>query len=551
MEAKSNTTAAIYSRKSIFTGKGESIENQIQFCKEYGDRLGIKKYLIYEDEGFSGGNTNRPKFQQLIKDAEIKKFDVLICYRLDRISRNVADFSSTLELLEKNNISFISISEQFDTATPMGRAMVYIASVFAQLERETIAERVKDNMLQLAKTGRWLGGQEPFGYTSQKVTYLDENLRERSLMKLIPIDKELRTIELIYSKYLEFHSISQVVKYLNSSGTKGKNGGNWAVMQVKRILSNPLYVKSSREVSDYLRESGMNVFGEANGSGYLTYNKTKNITHNRDISEWIAAIGRQPGIIESSIWLNVQHIQEKSKTKKFPRLGTGESPALLTGILKCEKCGANMIIKHGHKLSSDTSKRYDYYVCSLKNSSYGKKCNNKNIRVDKLDKYVVDELKAYNKELLMDELSKAIKNETESNPYINHIKEKEQKISQNETAIDNLIKQLAFNSNEQVAKCVFSEIEKLNNEVAELKTELRHMEISNDNFAERIDNANIALDSLKCFDKEYDMIKDVQHKRNLLRTVVDYITWNGDEKKFKIKPFINSKKNDSSPPRSI
>lgn len=159
MEAKSNTTAAIYSRKSIFTGKGESIENQIQLCKEYGDRLGIKKYLIYEDEGFSGGNTNRPKFQQLIKDAENKKFDVLICYRLDRISRNVADFSSTLELLEKNNISFISISEQFDTATPMGRAMVYIASVFAQLERETIAERVRDNMLQLAKTGRWFGGR--------------------------------------------------------------------------------------------------------------------------------------------------------------------------------------------------------------------------------------------------------------------------------------------------------------------------------------------------------------------------------------------------------
>lgn len=546
MEAKSNTTAAIYSRKSIFTGKGESIENQVQLCKEYGDRLGIKKYLIYEDEGFSGGNTNRPKFQQLIKDAEIKKFDVLICYRLDRISRNVADFSSTLELLEKNNISFISISEQFDTATPMGRAMVYIASVFAQLERETIAERVRDNMLQLAKTGRWLGGQEPFGYTSQKVTYLDENLRERSLMKLIPVDKELKTIELIYSKYLEFHSISQVVKYLNFSGIKSKNGGDWAAMQVKRVLSNPLYVKSSKEVSDYLRESGMNVFGEATGSGYLTYNKTKNITRDRDISEWIAAIGKHPGVIESSIWLNVQHIQEKNKAKKLPRLGTGESPALLTGILKCEKCGANMIIKHGHKSSSDAGERYDYYVCSRKNSSYGKKCNNKNIRVDKLDKYVVDELKAYNKELLMDELSKAIKNETDNNPYINHIKEKKQKIFEKETGIDNLIKQLTFNSNEQVAKRVFSEIGKLNNEVANLKTELRHMENSNDNFAESTNNTNIALDSLKRFDKEYDMIKDVQHKRNLLRTVVDYITWNGDEKKFTIKPFINSKKNDSS-----
>ena len=99
---------AIYSRKSVFTGKGESIENQIELCKEYCNKnyLGEKiEYLIYEDEGFSGGNTNRPQFQQLLKNAKTKKFNALICYRLDRISRNVADFSTTLELLQANNIA--------------------------------------------------------------------------------------------------------------------------------------------------------------------------------------------------------------------------------------------------------------------------------------------------------------------------------------------------------------------------------------------------------------------------------------------------------------
>ncbi|WP_297430759.1 recombinase family protein, partial [Clostridium sp.] len=125
--------AAIYSRKSKFTGKGESIENQIQMCREYSNtnlkNKNITEFLIYEDEGFSGGNTNRPEFQKLMEDAKSKKFDILICYRLDRISRNVADFSSTLELLQNNNIDFISIREQFDTTTPMGRAMIYIASV--------------------------------------------------------------------------------------------------------------------------------------------------------------------------------------------------------------------------------------------------------------------------------------------------------------------------------------------------------------------------------------------------------------------------------------
>ena len=148
---------AIYSRKSVFTGKGDSIENQIQLCKEYVNLHypGENSIEIYEDEGFSGGNINRPKFQELLKDAREKKFDCLICYRLDRISRNVSDFSTLIEELNDLKISFVSIKEQFDTSTPMGRAMMYISSVFAQLERETIAERVRDNMIELAKQGSW------------------------------------------------------------------------------------------------------------------------------------------------------------------------------------------------------------------------------------------------------------------------------------------------------------------------------------------------------------------------------------------------------------
>ena len=142
---------AIYSRKSKFTGKGDSIKNQIQLCKEYiykNFNSTDEDIIIYEDEGFSGGTTDRPQFKLMMKDAKAKKFDVLVCYRLDRISRNIADFSNLIEDLQENDIAFVSIREQFDTSTPMGRAMMYIASVFAQLERETIAERIRDNMLQ-------------------------------------------------------------------------------------------------------------------------------------------------------------------------------------------------------------------------------------------------------------------------------------------------------------------------------------------------------------------------------------------------------------------
>src|SRR5699024_1457773 len=97
---------AIYSRKSKFTGKGESIDNQVQLCKDHANRMydNIDRFYIYEDEGFSGGNTNRPKFLEMMEDAKGKKFDKLICYRLDRISRDVADFSFTIEKLNDNNI---------------------------------------------------------------------------------------------------------------------------------------------------------------------------------------------------------------------------------------------------------------------------------------------------------------------------------------------------------------------------------------------------------------------------------------------------------------
>ena len=197
---------AIYSRKSKFTGKGESTQNQVELCKEYANKHfdNIEEFIVYEDEGFSGGDTDRPEFQRLLKDANKNNFSVLICYRLDRISRNVSDFSNTIEELNNYNISFVSIREQFDTSTPMGRAMMYIASVFAQLERETIAERIKDNMLQLARSGRWLGGNTPIGYESESIVYLDSNYKEKKMYKLSPIKKELDVVKLIYGKYLEF-----------------------------------------------------------------------------------------------------------------------------------------------------------------------------------------------------------------------------------------------------------------------------------------------------------------------------------------------------------
>lgn len=521
--------AAIYSRKSIFTGKGESIENQIILCKDYAEKyLSIDEFTIYEDEGYSGGNTNRPKFQELMKAVTNKKINVLICYRLDRISRNVADFSSTLQLLQDNDVDFVSIKEQFDTTTPMGRAMVYISSVFAQLERETIAERVKDNMLQLAKTGRWLGGQQPYGYSAERITYFDEELKEKSLMKLTPIDEELKMVPLIFNKYLELQSITQVVKFLNLAEIKGKNGGTFATMQVKRLLSNPLYVKSSEDIKKYLKNLGINVFGEPNGNGYLTYNKTKNITKERAVNEWIAAIGKHAGIIEASNWLEVQKILCSNKNKKLPRLGTSNTKALLTGLLKCSKCNSNMLVKQGHLSKTKENLRYDYYVCSSKNNSYGKKCDNKNIRVDIMDKLVIKELTAYNKDLLADELTEAIKNDLAINPFKNRMEAIKSEILKKEIAMNNLVSQLSLNKNQQVAKYIFSELEKFNNEITELNSELTNSKSKEINYNHKFLTSST---SLNC---ELDSLDNVPLKRILLKSMLAKVLWDGEGNVVKI-----------------
>ena len=203
---------AIYSRKSKFTGKGESIENQIELCKnqlinKYGKDI-ENRILIYQDEGFTGYNTNRPEFQKMMKDIKEKKIKVVIVYRLDRISRNVSDFCNLKDELAKYDVDFMSVTENFDTSTPMGIAMLMISSVFAQLERDTIAERIRDNMYELAKTGRWLGGTTPLGYKSKKIENIDIDGKKRSLYRLDYISDEVKKIRLIWDKFDELKGLS-------------------------------------------------------------------------------------------------------------------------------------------------------------------------------------------------------------------------------------------------------------------------------------------------------------------------------------------------------
>lgn len=516
----------IYSRKSKFTGKGESIDNQIEMCKEYANRHfnNIEDFIIYEDEGFSGGDTDRPEFQRLIRDAKRKKFNVLVCYRLDRISRNVSDFSGTIDELNKYNISFISIREQFDTSTPMGRAMMYIASVFAQLERETAAERIRDNMMQLAKTGRWLGGHAPTGYESEPISYLDDDMKERKMFMLSPIKGELEIVKLIYNKYLEFQSLSKLETYFLQKKIKTINNRNYQKYTLRTILTNPVYAKASTETYDYFYSNNAQICNDKSEfndkNGIMAYNKNQvkkgQSVKTKDMDEWIVAIGKHNGIIEGKDWVMVQNILNKNKHLS-PRQGTSYA-AMLSGLIYCKKCASFMRIKYGQK-KVNSDKRHFYYVCSLKENSRASRCNIKNLKGENTDEYIINELKKIIEGGILKDLDNA-KRTIEDRTNIN--KNIQNNISDNEKSIENLLKQLSKNENEAVAKYIFREIEKLDKENQELRKTLDKYDTKN-----QIINIELFKDAAIQF---YETINEVpyEQKRNLIQNLVNKVWWDGE-----------------------
>ncbi|AQR95515.1 recombinase family protein [Clostridium saccharoperbutylacetonicum] len=512
---------AIYSRKSVFTGKGESVENQIELCKNYCENYLKDKdfeYIIYEDEGFSGKNTNRPRFKELLEDIKSKKIDILICYRLDRISRNVADFSTTLELLQSNNCDFISIKEQFDTSTPMGRAMIYIASVFAQLERETIAERVKDNMVQMAKLGKWLGGQLPLGFESKKVNYMNEEMKEKYFSKLIPINEELDIVKFIYDTYLLKNSIREVTKELNLKNYKSKNGGNFDLMQVKRVLRNPLYVQSNENTHKYLNNINYNVFGNPNGNGYLTYNKKT------DKDNLIVAVAAHKGIISSTDWLFIQSKLDSNRDKSSSKSGTGNSNTLFSTILKCGKCGASMVIKYNSK--NKDGKNYIYYVCSNKEKKYGEnKCDCPNLRSDIIDEKIINKIKAYNKDVILEAYNRKI-DELASLSSKNLISNLKLQLSKTESQARNLVSKISDTLDEVTSELLMEELKSLGNKITLLKEEISNDDISKKHIENQIDNVRLLKNSFVNFDKSFENTDDIITKRALIKNIVQDIVYN-------------------------
>ena len=535
--SKNETRIAKYSRKSRFTGKGESIGNQVELCREYiranyGGAC-ADSAVVYEDEGFSGGNLNRPDFKKMMEAAHERKLRAIVVYRLDRISRNISDFSALIAELSRLDVAFISIREQFDTGNPMGRAMMYIASVFSQLERETIAERIRDNMQELAKTGRWLGGTTPTGYSSESVQSAAVDGRSKKACKLKLIPEEAEVVKKIYDLYIETDSLTSTEAELLRQRVKTKTGREFTRFSIKSILQNPVYLIADESAYRYFLDRRAALYAEPSDfdgvRGILAYNRTDQekgkTTVQLPVQEWIVSVGQHPGIIPARLWIAVQESLERNKSGAFHKPRSNE--ALLTGLLYC-RCGDRMYPKLSRRQSEDGRPAYTY-VCKRKERSKRGLCDRRNVNGNELDRAVIEQIKPLSEDSsgFIEELERSKRFCTGSRePYDANLPELRREQAENEKKIAALVDLLADLGDSAAQGHVTRRIEELHHTNEEITARIAEL----NSLTARHALSGIEFDrlcqSLAKFKRSLDHMS-IEQKRAAVRAVVRKVIWDG------------------------
>ena len=274
--------------------------------------FGIDDYVIFEDAGYSGKNTDRPEFQHMMKRIRAGEFTHLLCWKIDRISRNLLDFASMYQELKDLGVTFISKNEQFDTSTAMGEAMLKIILVFAELERNMTSERVTATMISRAQNGLWNGGRVPYGYD------YDKDSRTFSIN-----EEEASIVRKMFDLYSEHPSIVMVSRTLNDDGYVSRAGNDWSPVSVFTILTNPFYTGIYRY--NHYKDPGLKV--------------------EKDPSEWVEVPDHHPRIISDEQFHNVNRVMKSnSRSKRLPgQPHTAKNIHIFGGLLYCGTCGCQYV----------------------------------------------------------------------------------------------------------------------------------------------------------------------------------------------------------------
>ena len=346
---------AIYTRKSTDEGldsEFNSLDAQKDACLKYID---IQKhegwYALpenYDDGGFSGGNTERPALKRLIEDIKEKQVDIVIVYKIDRLSRSMLDFLNLLKMFDEYNVSFVSVTQQFNTSSSGGKLMLNIMMSFGEYEREITRERTRDKIDASKKKGMWMGGYLPLGYDSEN-------------KKLIINEREAEIIRFIFKEFIVLKSFKKLAESLREKEIRTKKhfsssgkitGGNYFTTgAIYHILNNPIYV------------------------GKI---KHKNVLYD----------GEHKAIIDERIWQATRRIL-KSNPKSRAGNTKRKIPAVLMGLLKCGGCNSSMTPTHTKKKDG---KIYRYYTPLGKQKAKCINCPIKQVSAPEVESMVLAQL---------------------------------------------------------------------------------------------------------------------------------------------------------------
>lgn len=350
------TAIILYARKSVERENSISCETQLEYC-----RLVIKpderneKVLTFVDNGFSGGNINRDGFQKMMNLVRQNKASKVIVYKLDRISRSLADFVNILQEFKTHNVEFVSSQESFDTSSPYGELIVKILMVFAEFERTSIINRVTQAYAHRSEMGFYMGGRQPYGF--ELVPTVIHNIKTR---KLNPLPSQAAQVQYIFEVYArENVSLRQLQNILIAQGKNPLNGSAWTTAKLSALLKNPIYVRADCDVYDYYDRHGVQMITDAarftGECGAQLYGHTKHIPGNPDWSDMKLVLLTHSGLVDSSLWLKCQQKLERNRqiTNSY-----SNHTSWLAGKVICEKCGHTMTTIKGKRNKAGEIRRY-------------------------------------------------------------------------------------------------------------------------------------------------------------------------------------------------
>ena len=335
---------AVYTRKSSEEGlemEFNSLDAQREACEAYVASQRAEGWLLvsdrYDDGGFSGGTLERPALKRLLADIEAGRIDVVVVYKIDRLSRSLMDFSRLVEVFDRQNVTFVSVTQSFNTTTSMGRLTLNVLLSFAQFEREVIGERIRDKFAASRRKGMWMGGWAPLGY----------EVRDR---KLVVNEKDAKLVRSIFQRFLKTGSATILARQLIREGVRNKYGKLIDKGILYKLLNNPVYI------------------GEA-------------------VHKGVSYPGEHVAIVDRKVW---DKVQAQFLTNPRKRSGTARSqtPSLLKGLI-FGPTGVAMSPSHTRK----NGRLYRYYVSQTTLKQGAEDCPIGRVPAAEIEKIVIDQVR--------------------------------------------------------------------------------------------------------------------------------------------------------------